>query len=391
MTSRVEIELKKLVNPRAKIPIDQISEGFLQIVQDCMDFEGFPITTFSDYLARFCIRNLPLCRSEQLLANLRQIIELLARNKVTKRPLLTSNCVVPSLIKALSHPDMSLTFKKEVLAMLIAIGTMSISPECRAGVRKKHSEEFDLLASQLFNIGEYDAQVLILEIFIRFHGHVDLQATSKWFKSEEIARMFCNFEPRAFEPMCRPLLNKLNQGCGNNSLVRSFACIKMNVGERQFVKPPDPHYDNLWVDFNFIPQSIWVFCQKPKNAPDLGKWDSLVMESSDILRYDIVNRGPNNVLRIELVKEAYMFLDSSKLSQFPGFILEMAFPKICPIEEAMKKICEKCPESGFESDDMIASSQPPTKGSCSMRFPCNAAEPFKESFMEEIGLQVAEQ
>ena len=62
------------------------------------------------------------------------------------------------------------------------------------------------------------------------------------------------------------------------------------------------------------------------------------------------------MLKIELTKHGYLLFDSSAVSQFPGFNVEMTFGSDLPVKETMKKLVVSHIPSSQDSIDMILSS-----------------------------------
>ncbi len=129
----------------------------------------------------------------------------------------------------------------------------------------------------------------------------------------------------------------------------------MTVGPRIIEKPIEDGYDKLWVDFNLGTKMIRVYCQ-PKNASnDLqAKWDSITIESNDVLNLNIVTDGGKQVLIIHLSKHGYLLFDSTSTTQFSGFTVEMTFAKSLPVEAIMTKMCPHVTTPmSQESEDMF--------------------------------------
>ena len=109
-------------------------------------------------------------------------------------------------------------------------------------------------------MGDYEAQITIVELLMRFGGQENMQVAKYWFQSDELANMFSQIQRKRFEIQSRLLLNTLNRRFGVWGLVRSFPCKKMWVGQREILKPIDDGCDELWVDFNLVPKIIRVYC-----------------------------------------------------------------------------------------------------------------------------------
>ena len=208
-------------------------------------------------------------------------------------------------------------------------------------------------------MGDYEAQITIVELLMRFGGQENMQVAKYWFQSDELANMFSQIQRKRFEIQSRLLLNTLNRRFGVWGLVRSFPCKKMWVGQREILKPIDDGCDELWVDFNLVPKIIRVYCHKHPTSVDMDvKWDTMGIEASEISKYQITKTqdGSNNWnLKIELTKHGYLLFDSSALSQFPGFNVDIVFGNDIPIKETMQKLINDA-SSQQQSIDLIASS-----------------------------------
>ena len=93
--------------------------------------------------------------------------------------------------------------KKEVLDLLTQVASLKISAECRTGVRNQNGELFSQLVSQITQFGDYEAQITILELLIRFGGQQDMVLAKKWFNSDKMADMFSKIERKCFEVHAR--------------------------------------------------------------------------------------------------------------------------------------------------------------------------------------------
>ena len=236
------------------------------------------------------------------------------------------------------------------------MASLKISIECRSGLRQKHNEMFETVAGLLFTIGDYEIQIIILELLMRFGVQENEKTAKQFLKNENLAVRFRQIQRKSFEPMARPLLNALN--IENNSAVKSFPCRFMKAGERIVQKPPEKTYDQLWIDFNLGSKIIRIYCMKHPSIATDGKWDSLAIEGADILRFDI-NKNPKNgtqVLNIELTKAACLLFDSSHVSVFPGSKVVMEFDLRIPIKETMRLVCPTTHDDSASDNISIRSS-----------------------------------
>ena len=229
------------------------------------------------------------------------------------------------------------------------MASLKISIECRSGLRQKHNEMFETVAGLLFTIGDYEIQIIILELLMRFGVQENEKTAKQFLKNENLAVRFRQIQRKSFEPMARPLLNALN--FEYNSAVKSYPCRFMKAGERVVQKPPEDSYDQLWIDFNLGSKIIRIYCLKHPSIATDGKWDSLAIEGADILRFDISKnlKTGTQVLNIDLTKAACLLFDSSHVSVFPGSKVIMEFDLRIPIKETMRLIC---PTNHDDSDNI---------------------------------------
>ena len=132
-----------------------------------------------------------------------EIIEIFSLDPNTRRPLFTSEGLVTSLLELVMVETTPFYMKKEVLELLTQVASLKISADCRTGIRNKNGTLFLQLVSQITELGDYEAQITILELLIRFGGQQDMPLARQWFKSEEMAIMFSKIERKCFEVQAR--------------------------------------------------------------------------------------------------------------------------------------------------------------------------------------------
>ena len=78
--------------------------------------------------------------------------------------------------------------------------------------------------------------------------------------------------------------------------------------------------------------------------------------SALIIPFILLLGSSGQMLKIELTKHGYLLFDSSAVSQFPGFNVEMTFGSDLPVKETMRKLVVSHIPSSQDSIDMILSS-----------------------------------
>jgi hypothetical protein len=207
------------------LPIE-IATNLRQIAADCKDLGGLPLSPFLGFLTKCCIQKDP---SSNMLLTVEEIIQILNKDKRIKRSLLTADNLMTTLLNLVIQDSITEPLKKEALAILNAITSLQISAECRTGVRKKHETLVLKVAHKIFTLGDYETQLVLLELMMRLCGQEDPVVAKTWFRSDELTKMFCQIKKQSFEPQARPFLNTLNKSCGAKARVKSIACKRMKV------------------------------------------------------------------------------------------------------------------------------------------------------------------
>ena len=111
--------------------------------------------------------------------------------------------MIASLLELVILETTPFFMKKEILELLTRVASLKISSECRAGVRKKNEALFHRLVSQMTQLGDYEAQITIVELLIRFGGQQDVAVAKEWFQTDELATIFSKIERKSFEVQSR--------------------------------------------------------------------------------------------------------------------------------------------------------------------------------------------
>ena len=96
---------------------------------------------------------------------------------------MTCEGFIASLLELVILETTPFFMKKEILELLTTVASLKISTECRVGVRKKNEALFHRLVSQMTQLGDYEAQITIVELLIRFGGQEDLVVAKQWFQT----------------------------------------------------------------------------------------------------------------------------------------------------------------------------------------------------------------
>ena len=367
MADEVEKLLFELLNKRKQLPGLIFAEKFLSIAEDYADRDGFPVCTFLISFSKSVLNDYAKNHQQFHFSVIERTIACFSGNMKTRRLLLTTDGIVTSLITLIFSNASPFELKKGALEILNQIASLKISQDCRFGVLNKYEPYFVRLTKMIPYLGDYEAQIMTIEVLIRFCAQQDFLLVSKLFKDENLATNFAKIERKRFEAQCRPLLNAINKKLGNKALVRSYPCQNMKVGMREIRKPLENDYHELWIDFNISSKVIRVYCQKQPTQDVNTKWDSMAIEASDILKYNIHPSNGTKILTIQLIKEGYLLFDSSAESRFPGFQVTMQFRSNTPIQETMQELSNKSVHSPWTPSDQgsqdLFDSQPPKRAS----------------------------
>ena len=144
--SEVDRQLIKLLQSRKNLSQIELCNGFLDIARNQSDFSGFPVNNFIESLVKVCIsklsksfRKLDQSDSQDVFMVIEEIIEIFTQDSQTRRPLLTSEGLIGSLLELVVIDCTPFWMKKEVLELLTRVASLKISSECRIGVRNKVS------------------------------------------------------------------------------------------------------------------------------------------------------------------------------------------------------------------------------------------------------------
>ena len=104
--SEVDRQLIKLLQSRKNLSQIELCNGFLDIARNQSDFSGFPVNNFIESLVKVCIsklsksfRKLDQSDSQDVFMVIEEIIEIFTQDSQTRRPLLTSEGLIGSLLE----------------------------------------------------------------------------------------------------------------------------------------------------------------------------------------------------------------------------------------------------------------------------------------------------
>ena len=204
-------------------------------------------------------------------------------------------------------------------------------------LRKKFNGIFEEIAPRMLRAGDYEQQIIILELFMRYKVREDQEAAIRYF-GESRGKAFSKMSRKSFESDARPFLNEINE---KNPRISSLPCHRAVVGARQIQPPSAEGYKSLWVDFQLGSKQIRIYCKLDYSLDKgEGKWDSLVIHASEVLNYDVVEGAVRNLLRITVSKEVFTMFDVSNCSQFPGREIKLEFQKNLPVRQCMERLCQ---------------------------------------------------
>ena len=109
---------------------------------------------------------------------------------------------------------------------------------------------------------------------------------------------------------------------------------------------------------SILPKSVWAHAPLPP-APATAIPELMLDQtffSGLIIPFIFLLGSSGQMLKIELTKHGYLLFDSSAVSQFPGFNVEMTFGSDLPVKETMRKLVVSHIPSSQDSIDMILSS-----------------------------------
>ena len=336
-------QIKSLIKKRSAIPHQQLLDEFLTIIKKPCGAE-FPLEVYLNALADYGVRPIPELPNQGICLQLiDDIVEQLINNGLRKQLLLSQRFFAEVLELAANSDGQVDTFCVEVINNM-ASGQI----ERRRALIKNQDQNVRKLVHKIFQMGDYEKQIVVLEFLIRFQGLGDPKPYISLFGNKYLADQFSGFRKSEFESDARPFLNKIN---ANNSFIVSLPCENAFVASREIKKPPAPGYKSLWIDFQYGSKSIRVYCMKHQTLGQDGKWDSLLIEAADILSYK-VTKGATTTLIMSLAREGYLMFDASCLTQFPGYIVKMEFqPNLLgAVQQSIAKLCPSLSRSIVESE-----------------------------------------
>lgn len=150
--SVVDERLKTLVNRRKELSLIQTAKELFQIIQDQSNFQQFPLNNYLRHLTILFVKKLKDVNEKNeetdlALEIVEKIIEQLADNPNLRRPLLTADSLLPSLLETVTSDSTLFTIKYDILMWLNKIVSLHISRECREGVRQKYERLLSRMVS----------------------------------------------------------------------------------------------------------------------------------------------------------------------------------------------------------------------------------------------------
>ena len=151
------------------------------------------------------------------------------------------------------------TGSRRDLLKLVTSRSRVLSHSTRLQAFRELNTSFEGIVDHLYNCGDFDFQVTIVEALLRF--------TNKSIRAEKVTNWFPNYvklqsaflKIKEFEVDCRTFLNLFNEGLADQAKVMSFKVLNVTVNDQVLMKPADlPHF---WVDFNLGTEAIsFYYC-----------------------------------------------------------------------------------------------------------------------------------
>ncbi|KAL8606372.1 hypothetical protein ACOMHN_020526 [Nucella lapillus] len=149
----------------------------------------------------------------------------------------------------------------------------------------------------IFDIGDYEFQVCIMEVLFRLLPRKLRQKYSSEFVGKpEVLRAFLAVKDSCFEVDCRNFLNSLNlTPREQDRRVCSFPCHKITFGSIELQKPSDDGYSDFWLDVNLGSRRMVIFCENAHLSSQASVsedcWDTVSVWSADILKFTCHEEG----------------------------------------------------------------------------------------------------
>ena len=159
----------------------------------------------------------------------------------------------PKIVAIAGNINIAFFVRTEVLKSLNKfLGNIPLDE--RRLIYDKNRQEFESLVDCLYNCGDYDMQVTIIETLLRFTNKtVRHKMVSAWFPNYvKLQSLFLGIKD--FESDCRNFLTHFNEGLSDKKLVWSFPMMFCTVEGRSLVKPED--LAEFWIDFNLGPGTV---------------------------------------------------------------------------------------------------------------------------------------
>ena len=146
------------------------------------------------------------------------------------------------------------TASRRDLLKLLTSRARVLSHPARLQAFRELNTSFEGIVDHLYNCGDFDFQVTIVEVLLRF--------TTKSIRAEKVTNWFPNYVKlqsafiniKEFEVDCRTFLNLFNEGLVDQAKVMSFKVLNVSVNDQVLMKPADLHH--FWVDFNLGSEAI---------------------------------------------------------------------------------------------------------------------------------------
>ncbi|XP_076462098.1 uncharacterized protein LOC143294607 [Babylonia areolata] len=158
-------------------------------------------------------------------------------------------------------------------------------------------EKLKQMFQMIFDIGDYEFQVCIMEFLFRLLPRKLRQKySSHLIEDSDILRTFLALKDSCFEVDCRKFLNHLNRIPREEDRktalafrVCSFPCQKITLGPMELQKPCDEGYTDFWLDVNLGSRRLVIFCENAHLSSQASMsedcWDTVSVWFSDVHKF----------------------------------------------------------------------------------------------------------
>ncbi|XP_076019485.1 synaptonemal complex protein 2 [Genypterus blacodes] len=154
------------------------------------------------------------------------------------------------------------------------------------------------LANHIFEGGDYDLQVTLVEALCRIASSTQRKELSKrWFSMDYVANGFAKIRDYEFETDCRKFLNMVN-GMQTDRRVYSYPCMEVYLDNHMLLKPSDDKLEEFWIDFNVGSRSTSFYFSLADTED--SQWETICITENEVQSYTVTEEDKMQVFNLKL-------------------------------------------------------------------------------------------